>query len=84
MLLKPSCIFCVRFVSSVVVECSGLNPCCDLERGMCVLVMSRISLSRIVEAVHRRVMGLYDVTSLGVLLGFRIVMILLSFHIEGI
>ena len=32
-------IFCVRFGSSVMVECSYLNPCYHLVSGICGLVM---------------------------------------------
>ena len=32
--LIPSEICCVRLVSSVLVECSGLKPCWDCARGM--------------------------------------------------
>ena len=31
--LIPSCMFCVVFVSSVVVEWWGLKPCCVGDRG---------------------------------------------------
>ena len=34
LLLKPSVMSCVSFVSSVFVECRDLNPCCVGDSGM--------------------------------------------------
>lgn len=45
--LRPSCIFCVMEVRSVVVECCGRKPCCEVERGMCGVMSERTSLSSI-------------------------------------
>ena len=32
--LRPSSVVCVMLVSRVEVECLGLKPCCEGERGM--------------------------------------------------
>ena len=45
--LRPSCIVCVMEVRSVVVECCGRKPCCEVERGMCGFMFVRTSLSSI-------------------------------------
>ncbi len=56
--LMPSCIFCVRFVSSVVVEWCGLYPCCVGDSGMCGVVMRIISRSTTLDGVQSNVIGL--------------------------
>jgi len=71
------------FVSSDVVEWSGLKPCWVGDRGMKGLVKARTSLSAIFEGVQRRVMGLYEAGSVGFLLGLRMVIILPFFQIAG-
>lgn len=56
--LKPSVMFCVRLVSSVLVECCGLKPCCVGDSGMCGVVLFRTNLSSIFDVLHRRDIGL--------------------------
>ena len=56
--LKPSVMFCVRLVSSVLVECCGLKPCCVGDRGMCGVVLFRTNLSSIFDVLQRRDIGL--------------------------
>ena len=55
--LKPSVMFCVRFVRSVLVEWCGLKPCCVGERGMWGLMLLRTSLSSIFDGLQRREIG---------------------------
>ena len=47
-ILRPSCMYYVSVVRSVVVECKALKPCCVL----------RISLSRISNGMHHEEIGL--------------------------
>ena len=49
---RPSCMYCVNVVRSVVVECKALKSCCVCERGMFGLVVFRISLPRILTGLH--------------------------------
>ena len=56
--LMPSFIFCVRLVSSVVVEWLGLYPCCVGDSGMYGVVILRIKRSTTLEGVQSSVMGL--------------------------
>ena len=44
---RPSCMFCVSFVRSVVVECKTLKRCCVGNKGMCGVTVLRIRVSRI-------------------------------------
>ena len=81
---RPSSAVCVRWVSSVDVEWRNLKPCCVLERGMCVFMLLRTNLSSIFEGVQSKLIGLYEVGSVGGLFGFRIGMILASFQVLGI
>ena len=55
--LKPSVMFCVRLVSSVLVEWCGLKPCCVGNRGMYALVLFRTCLSSICDVLQRRDIG---------------------------
>ena len=55
--LKPLVMFCVRLVSSVLVEWCGLKPCCLGDRGMCGLVLFRTSLSNIFDVLQMRGIG---------------------------
>ena len=55
--LKPPVMFCVRLVSSVLVEWCGLKPYCVGDRGMCGLVMLRTSLSCNFDVLQRRDIG---------------------------
>ena len=65
-----SCFICA---SNVLVECFGLKPCWVGDSGMCAVI--RLSMNRSVtsKAVLSSVMGLYDVTCVGSLLGLRMV-----------
>ena len=56
--LRPSSVVCVMFVSRDVVECWGLKPCWEGDRGMCGVMLFRTSLSSILEGVQRRETGL--------------------------
>ena len=50
--LRPSSVVCVMFVSRDVVECWGLKPCCDGERGICGVMLFRTSRSSILDGEH--------------------------------
>ena len=82
--LMPSDMCCVCWVSNVLVECSGLKPCCVGERGMCGVIMLSIRRSIILDGVQSSVMGLCDAGSVGGLLGLGNVMMEPCFHMEGI
>ena len=56
--LRPSSVVCVMFVRRVVVECWGLKPCWEGERGMCGVMLFRTSLSSILEGVQSKETGL--------------------------
>lgn len=56
--LKPSNMCCVNMVCSVVVECLGLKPCWEVERGISGLILWSMSLSSTLEMVGRREIGL--------------------------
>ena len=56
--LKPSVMFCVRLVSSVLVEFCGLKPCCVSDSGMCGVVLFRTNLSSFFDVLQRRDIGL--------------------------
>ena len=81
--LRPSSVVCVRCVRSVDVECCGRKLCCVMDRGMSSVMLLRTSLSSILDGVQSREIGLYEAGSVGVLLGFRIGIILASFHMLG-
>ena len=72
---RPSCMYCVIVVRSVVVECRALKPSCVGDRGMCDVNVLRISLSRILIGLDNREIGLYDEGSVGILLGLSMGMI---------
>ena len=55
---RPVRMCCVSVVRWVVVEWRGLKPCCVEDRGRWSVILSRISLSRILEGVHSSAMGL--------------------------
>ena len=81
---KPSSVVCVRWVRSVDVECWDLKPCCEGESEICGEMLLRTNLSSILEGVLSSEIGLYEVSSVGGLLGFRIGIILASFQVLGI
>ena len=56
--LRPSSVVCVMFVRSDVVECWGLKPCWEGDRGKCGVMLFSTSLSSILEGVQRRETGL--------------------------
>ena len=56
--LRPSSVVCVMFVRRDVVECWGLKPCWEGDRGMCGVMLLRTSLSSILEGVQRSETGL--------------------------
>ena len=56
--LRPASVVCVMFVRSDVVECWGLKPCWEGERGMCGVMLFKTSLSSILEGVQRSDTGL--------------------------
>ena len=53
--LMPSCVCCVMFVRSVVVEWSGLYPCCIGESGMKGVVTVRMRRSMTLDGVQSNV-----------------------------
>ena len=57
-IFRPSCMYCVSVVRSVVVECKALKPCCVGDSGMCGEIVLRISLSRILMGLHNNEIGL--------------------------
>ena len=56
-IFKPSCMYCVTSVRSAVAECRALKPCCVGDRGMCGVIVLRISLSRILTGFHNKEIG---------------------------
>ena len=60
---------CFIVVRLVVVECRALKPCCVDERGMCGVILLRISLSRILTGLHNNEIGVYNVGFVRVLFG---------------
>lgn len=81
--LMPLKDLCVRSVKRVIVECSGLKPCCDLFEGMCGVVRVRISRSVTLKGVLRSVMGRCEEGSVGSLPGLGIVMMMPCFQMLG-
>ena len=75
--------YCVSVVRDVVVECRTLMPCFVGERGICGVIVLRISLSRIMIGLHNKEIGLYGEASVGNLLGLRRGMILSFFRMCG-
>ena len=57
-MFRPSCMYCVSVVRSVVVECRALKPFCVGDRGMCGTIVLRISLSRSLMGLHNKEIGL--------------------------
>ena len=53
-IFRPSCMYCVSVVRSVVVECRALKSCCVGDRGMCSVIVLRISLSGILTGSHNK------------------------------
>ena len=84
LLLKPSVMSCVSLVSSVFVECCGLNPCCVGARGMLGDIRFSMSRSITLNGVLSSVIGLYDEASVASLLGFRMAMMMPCFHVLAI
>ena len=58
---RPSCMYCVRVVMNVVVECRALKPCCVVDKGMCGVIVLRINLARIFIGLQNKEVDLYDV-----------------------
>ena len=71
-------------MSNVVVECFGLKPCWVGDSGMCGVIRFSMSRSMTLKAVISSVMGLYEVTSVGSLLGLRIATMMPCFHVSAI
>ena len=82
--LKPSSIFCVICVSKVFVECFGLKLCWAGDSGIFNVVRFSMSRSITLEAVYSSVIGLYEITSVGSLLGLRMVIMMPCFHASAI
>ena len=76
-MFRPSCMYFVSVVRSVVVECRALKPCCVRDRRMCGVIVLRISLSRILTGLYNKEIGLYDVGSVGYCFGLSMGMMLL-------
>ena len=53
-----------------MVECEAMKPCCVGEKGMCVLIVLRISLQKFLTELHSNKSGLYDEGYVGVLFSF--------------
>ena len=83
LLLKPSSMSLVMLVRTVVVECWGLKPCCDVSRGMLGLILFSINRSNTLDVVLRSEMGLYESADFGSLFGFRIGIMIAVFHEFG-
>ena len=71
--LKPSSMSCFICVINLLVECFGLKLCWVGDRGMCVVISFSMSHSMTLKTMLSSVMGLYEVTSFGSLLGLRMV-----------
>ena len=56
---KLSCMYCFSIVRSAVVERRALKPCCVSDRGMCGVIVLRISLSIFLTVLHNKENGLY-------------------------
>ena len=82
--LKPSSMSCISCVSKVLVECCDLKPCWVGDSGICGVIRFNMSRSMTLKAVLSSVMGLYEVTSEGSLLGLRIVIMMPCFHVAAI
>ena len=82
--LRPSRTVCVMFVRSVEVECWGLKPCWEGDRGKCGVMLLSTSLSSILEGVQSNETGLKEEGSVGGFLGFRMGTILPNFQMCGI
>ena len=82
--LKPSSMSYVSGVSKVLVECCGLKPCWVGGSGICGVVRFSMIHSITLKAVLSSVMGLYEVTSAGSLLGLRIATMMPCFHVSVI
>ena len=76
-----SCVICV---SNMLVHCFGLKPCWVGDSGMCGVIRFSMSRSMTLKAVLSSVMGLYEVTSVGSLLGLRMVIMVPCFHVSVI
>ena len=50
---RLSCMCCVSVVGSVVEECLALKLCLMSERGMSGVILSKISLSRILRGLQK-------------------------------
>ena len=75
---------CVSCVSKKLVECCGLKPCWVGDSGIYAVTRFSTSCSITLKSVLGSVMGLYVVTSVGSLLGFRIVVMMPCFHVSAI
>ena len=53
-MFRLSCMYCVSVVTTVVVECRTLKPCCVGDRRMCGVIMLRINLSRILIGMNNK------------------------------
>ena len=49
---KPSRMYCVGVVRSVVVECRAVKLCCVGDRRMCDVIVLRMSLSRVLNGLR--------------------------------
>ena len=53
-IFRPSYMYCVSVVRSVVVEYRALKPCYLSDRGRCGVIVLRISFSRILMGMHNK------------------------------
>ena len=79
-MLRLTCMYCVRVVRSVVVESRALKPCCVGDKGMCYVIVLRISLSLSLTRLYHREIDLYDVGFVWVLFGISMGMVLPFFQ----
>ena len=75
--------YCVSVVRSVVVECKAPKPCCVGDKGMCDVIVLRISLYRILMGLQNNEIGLYEEGSDRFFIGLGIGMILPIFQMCG-
>ena len=63
---------------------SGLKSCWVGDSWICVVIRFSMSRSITLKAVLSRVLSLYEVTSVGSLLGLRIATMMPCFHVSAI
>ena len=74
----------MRQFCEIIVECCGLQPCWVCDDGICGVIRFSTRRSMTLKAVLSSVMGLYEVKSVGSLLGLRIATMMPCFHVSAI